>query len=111
MKKTIIIISIALLLITLVLISNQKKYIKYDNNTLIAVYLENTASNTYPSKTSNYVFDSSRSNCNNGASVSWNEEDWGPIINTTKSYTKCDIYFKTLIKMQQEQVFLKYTKV
>ena len=98
MKKTIIIISIALLLITLVLINNQKRYIKYDNNTLIAVYLGNTASNTYPNKTSNYVFDSSRSNCNNGASISWDEEDWGPIINTTKSYTKCDIYFKTLYK-------------
>ncbi|MBR1748928.1 MAG: hypothetical protein IJ743_03935, partial [Bacilli bacterium] len=98
MKKKTIIGLIIVLLISIVVINNNKKYISYNENTLIAVYLGNTQSNTYPSKESNYVFDASRSNCNNGATITWDEEEWGPKINTTKSYTKCDVYFKTFYK-------------
>ncbi len=49
---------------------------------------------TIPKKDNNdnLVFD--HSVCDNGASVSWNEDEWAPLVkNLTKTKTKCTLYF------------------
>ena len=43
----------------------------------------------------NYVFDSSKSSCNNGASITYNSNNSYSINNLTKSGTKCNIYLNT----------------
>ena len=41
----------------------------------------------------NLVFD--HGECDNGASIEWNSEAWGPVVkNLSKSKTKCSLYFK-----------------
>ena len=41
----------------------------------------------------NLVFD--HGECDNGATIEWNSEEWGPIVkNLSKSKTKCSLYFK-----------------
>ena len=35
--------------------------------------------------------------CDNGANVEWNSEEWGPVVkNLSKSKTKCSLYFDKL---------------
>ncbi len=41
----------------------------------------------------NLVFE--RGECDNGASIIWNSEEWGPMVkNLSKNKTKCSLYFK-----------------
>ncbi len=41
----------------------------------------------------NLVFE--RGECDKGASIEWNKEEWGPMVkNLSKSKTKCSLYFK-----------------
>ena len=41
----------------------------------------------------NLVFDYGE--CDNGATIEWNEEEWGPMVkNLSNSKTKCSLYFK-----------------
>src|SRR5574344_1446237 len=61
----------------------------------LAVYLDGTKANTFPTSSSGYVFDSSNSSCNNSATISWDNTNWAPTINNlTTSGTKCNFYFK-----------------
>ena len=65
-----------------------------------AIYIDNQISNTIPSKESGYTLDTEKSSCNNGVTVSWDDENWSTIVNFTNyqtenmSRTKCTLYFK-----------------
>ncbi len=38
-----------------------------------------------------------KGDCNNGATIEWNNEKWAPsVINLTQSKTKCDLYFSSV---------------
>ena len=60
-----------------------------------AFYNENNKLEEMPQKDNkdNLVFDYGE--CDNGASIIWDSESWGPIVkNLSKSKTKCTLYFK-----------------
>ena len=65
-----------------------------------AIYIGDQISNTIPSKGSGYTLDTEKSSCNNGVTVSWDDESWSTIVNFTNyqaenmSRTKCTLYFK-----------------
>ena len=71
-----------------------------------SIYVDGVASTTVPSNTSNYNFD--HAECTNGASITWDDVSWAPIItNITSTRTKCTLYFasspsasSTLAKLQ-----------
>ena len=50
----------------------------------------------------NLVFD--HGECDNGASIEWNSEEWGPVVkNLSKSKTKCSLYFgKKTIELDKD---------
>ncbi len=54
----------------------------------------------------NLVFD--HGECDNGASIEWNREEWGPVVkNLSKSKTKCTLYFKEKIPSLNAIEFIK----
>ena len=65
-----------------------------------AIYVDDQISNTIPSKDSGYTLDTEKSSCNNGVTVSFDNESWSTIVNFTNyqaenmSRTKCTLYFK-----------------
>ena len=65
-----------------------------------AIYVDDKISNTIPSKDSGYTLDTEKSSCNNGVTVSWDDESWSTLVNFTNyqaenmSRTKCTLYFK-----------------
>ena len=60
---------------------------------VISFYINDVYSSTIPQKSDCYQY--SHSTCNNGASIEWNNDVWGPtIVNLNQSRTKCEIYFK-----------------
>ena len=47
----------------------------------------------------NLVFD--HGECDNGASIEWNNEEWGPIVkNLSTNKTKCSLYFKEQVGVE-----------
>ena len=67
------------------------KHSSKDN--LVAVYLDDTKSDSIPSKNDNYVID--KIVCDNDANVSWNNVNWLFSINDLTKKTKCNLYFKS----------------
>ena len=65
-----------------------------------AIYVDDKISNTIPSKDSGYTLDTEKSSCNNGVTMSWDDESWSTLVNFTNyqaenmSRTKCTLYFK-----------------
>ncbi len=59
----------------------------------LAFYQDNQPVEKLPTLEKGYIYE--RSECNNGASIEWNNSKWAPLVtNLTMSKTKCDIYFK-----------------
>ena len=59
----------------------------------LAFYQDNQPVEKIPTLEKGYIYE--RSECNNGASIEWNNSKWAPLVtNLTMSKTKCDIYFK-----------------
>ena len=65
-----------------------------------AVYIDGQITNTFPSKDSGYMLDTTQSSCTNGATVSWDNASWSAAVNFSNysagnmSRTKCTMYFK-----------------
>ena len=75
------------------LIKNQKEIENLD----LAFYNGSEKLENMPEKnnSNNLVFD--HGECDNGASVLWNKEEWAPLIkNLSKCKTKCSLYFKKM---------------
>ena len=64
-----------------------------------AVYIDGQITNTFPSKDSGYMLDTTQSSCTNGATVSWDNASWSAAVNFSNysagnmSRTKCTMYF------------------
>ncbi len=60
---------------------------------MFAFYKDNQEVTSIPTLEEGYVYE--KSECNNKASIEWNNSKWAPLVtNLTMSKTKCDIYFK-----------------
>ena len=60
----------------------------------IAYYKDNQYQNSKPTSDSGVEFD--KYTCNKeGVTLTWDEGEWGPIINSNVSNAKCNVYFKT----------------
>ena len=61
------------------------------------VYVEGALTKDVPSKDQGYTLDTSKSHCENGNLVSWNDEKWSvEIKNISTTRTKCYLYFDKL---------------
>ncbi len=84
-----------------------------NNDVLFGFYNGNTRLDDMPQKgnADNLVFE--KAECDNGASVEWNEEKWAPLVKgLTKKKTKCTLYFnkKTGVKLLEEKAQEEQTK-
>ena len=99
MKKVII---LGILLASLIVLGGgitdnklpEQEIIKNENINL-AIYLNETKTNSIPSKEGN-VFDEEKSTCTNEAYIVWDYSSWSPIIKNVSNYpVRCNLYFKT----------------
>ena len=76
----------------------------YDNNSInIAFYSGKEKIDIMPSKDNSENLFFSRGECDNGAYVEWNNEEWSPLIkNLSKSKTKCSLYFGKPIELGKD---------
>ena len=101
MKKKILKISIIIIgiisVINILTFSKYEKIIKDKEeieNLNIAFYKGNEKIEEMPSKENSEGLVFIDGECDNGASVIWNSEEWAPLIkNLSKSKTKCTLYF------------------
>ena len=101
MKKKILKISI--IVIGIISILNELTFSKYEKiikdkeeteNLNIAFYKGNKKVEKMPSKDNSEGLVYIDGECDNGASIEWNSEEWSPLIkNLSKSKTKCTLYF------------------
>ena len=98
MKKVIILGILLASLIVLGGIANNKhpeQEIIKNENVNLAIYLNDTKTNSIPSKEGN-VFDEEKSTCTNEAYIVWDYSSWSPIIKNVSNYpVRCNLYFKT----------------
>ncbi len=91
--KKIIIISLVIILCLLTIIYKNNN--SYNNNVYFAFYKENEKLESMPEKDNLEDLVFSYGNCNNGASIEWDDEAWAPLVkNLIKSKTKCNIHFR-----------------
>lgn len=64
---------------------------------VIIPYIDGEYSKTIPGKNDGYVVD--KIVCDNDASASWNNDDWGMLVTNLTKRTKCNVYFKTKIRL------------
>ena len=103
MKKGNKIILISLGIIVLISLLNILTFSKYEklindkenfDNLNIAFYKGNEKVEEMPSKGNSEGLVYIDGECDNGASIEWNKEEWAPLIkNLSKSKTKCTLYF------------------
>lgn len=60
---------------------------------LIAVYLDNTKSDSIPSKSGNYIID--KIVCDDVVEALWDNVSWSLSVNNLSQKTKCNLYFKS----------------
>ena len=90
MKKKYLMISLLVILsFGIVLINNKKKY-KVDNDSL-AVFVDGERTDTFPNK-NNYSFASS--NCDNDVSIEWDNDTWSLYASNLDKKVKCNLYFQ-----------------
>ena len=88
MKKLKIIILASIILIISILFATMKQ----EENYHFAYYIDGKKLNNMPKRDDDAKFD--HGDCDYDATVTWDEERWGPIIsNLTKVETKCQLYF------------------
>ena len=66
-------------------------YNSKDNS--LAVYLDNTKSDSIPSKSGNYVID--KIVCDDDVKALWDNVNWSLSVNNLSQKTKCNLYFKS----------------
>lgn len=118
MKKKSIVSSIIIfnlmILITILLVTkniNKEQLIINKNvktDTLFAIYLDDNVSTTVPKHSDNYSFDETKSSCNNGVTITWDEDNWTSILDfmnykkeTDTARVSCDLYFKSTTYSQK----------
>ena len=70
-----------------------------ENNIEFAIYVNDTKETAIPEKDSGYSLDTSKSQCNNGVRITWNDAIWrAELSNISTTKTKCDLYFKEIYK-------------
>ena len=96
-----------LILIILILVLSFKFNKKMDNNKdgkvsdeYIASYFDGEYQNEIPGKDDGYVVD--KIVCDNGATGTWDNEEWGIDIRNATQKVKCSIYFKRLVKFTDQ---------
>ena len=73
-----------------------------------AFYIDDKITKTMPQKGEGYVLDKEKTTCTNGASIDFNETDWSvKVLNMTKAYTKCTLYFKKYVPTAVETILAK----
>ncbi len=96
------IIAMSTTVIILISVINILTFTKYEkiikdneiDNLDIAFYKGNEKINDMPTKDNSEGLVFIDGECDNGASIEWNKEEWAPLIkNLTKSKTKCTLYF------------------
>ncbi len=102
MNKNEKIIALSITVIMLISVINILTFTKYEKiikdeeieNLNIAFYKENEKVNDMPTKENSEGLVFIDGECDNGASIEWNKDEWAPLIkNLTKSKTKCTLYF------------------
>ena len=74
---------------------NPEQEIIKNKNINLAIYLNDTKTNSIPSKEGN-IFDEEKSTCTNEAYIVWDYSSWSPIIKNVSNYpVRCNLYFKT----------------
>ncbi|MBR1748927.1 MAG: hypothetical protein IJ743_03930 [Bacilli bacterium] len=64
---------------------------------MIISFLNNNPVENIPTKSNNTILNFSKSKCNNGATIEWNEVEWqANVENITQKRTKCSLYFETV---------------
>ena len=66
---------------------------------VIGAYIDGEYSKTIPGKNDGYVVE--KIVCDNDASASWNNDSWGIVLTNLTKRTKCNVYFKTKIKLNE----------
>ena len=87
-------LKVSIIVIGIISVINILTFTNEKGNLNIAFYKENEKIGTIPEKNNSehIVFD--HAECDNGASILWNEEEWAPLVkNLNKSKTKCSLYF------------------
>ncbi len=96
------IIAMSTTVIILISVINILTFTKYEkiikdneiDNLDIAFYKGNEKINDMPTKDNSEGLVFIDGECDNGASIEWNKDEWAPLIkNLTKSKTKCTLYF------------------
>ena len=70
------------------------------NDYFIASYIDGEWSNEIPGKEDGYAVD--KIVCDNGATATWDNEEWGINIRNATKKIKCSIYFKKLVKFTDQ---------
>ena len=70
------------------------------NDYFIASYIDGEWSNEIPGKNDGYIVD--KIVCDNGATATWNDEEWGINIRNATKKIKCNVYFETPLDIDVE---------
>ena len=72
-----------------------KGTVESNGDVYFAYYVDDELTYTMPLQNSGYIFDEEKSSCTNEAKVTWNYEEWAPLVNNlTETRTKCTLHFK-----------------
>ena len=77
------------------------------NDYFIASYIDGEWSNEIPGKNDGYAVD--KIVCDNGATGTWDNEEWGINIRNATKKIKCGVYFKKLVKLTEQITTLAST--
>ena len=77
------------------------------NDYFIASYIDGEWSNEIPGKNDGYIVD--KIVCDNGATGTWDNEEWGINIRNATKKIKCSVYFKKLVKLIEQITTLAAT--
>ena len=77
------------------------------NDDFIASYIDGKWSNEIPGKDDGYVVD--KIVCDNGATGTWDNEEWGINIRNATKKIKCGVYFKKLVRLTEQITTLAST--
>ena len=77
------------------------------NDDFIASYIDGEWSNEIPGKDDGYVVD--KIVCDNGATGTWDNDEWGINIRNAIKKIKCGVYFKKLVRLTEQITTLAST--
>ncbi len=101
MKKKLIVSILIVFVIGLIIkiIPKEKEYQEEQEGMRLGIYLEQengtfVYSSSVPDKNEGYMYNASKSSCDEEASITWDNNYWAPVINNiNKGSTKCYLFF------------------